>query len=458
LLQNKGLCDGHILFSQTDCMNWGKIHRMRVWVVFLPICLAAVALFFWLSWRIFPPVLTTITITAGAKDGMYYAHAKRYAEAFAAYGIQANVVESVGSLQNVERLREIDSPIQIGFVQGGVGQLYRTQAGLRQANIQTIANVDVEPIWIFSRHKNIDSLEQLKGMRVSIDKPGSGTRLMATKLLEQVNLQPKDLIESETVGTSAVKALADGTIDAVIFVASPRAPVVIAMLNTPNVYLVSLKRSAALMERIPYLESRLIAQGMLNNNGSQPPQDMAMLTTVASVVVNESLHPAVKRMTAQIARQVHGGAGLFHKAGDFPSLRKLDFSGASEVRSTLARGLPWIDANLSAVQAQWARRLTLIGIPVALLCWALCTLVPKFMYWTLESRINQWYGELKFIENDLETASMSSLNNARHHLQLRSIETTLQNFEAPPGLMRRMFTLKKHTDFVRHKLLTLRGR
>jgi uncharacterized protein len=439
-------------------MNWGKIHQMRAWVIFLPICLIATALFFWLSWHIFPPVPTSISITAGTKDGMYYAHAKRYAEAFSAYGIQATVVESEGSLRNVERLREIDSPIQIGFVQGGVGQLFRTQTSLRRANIQTIANVDVEPIWIFTKSKNIDSLEQLKGMRVSIGKAGSGTRLVAMRLLEQVNLKPKDLIESETTGASAVKALADGAIDVAIFVASPSAPVVVAMLNTPNAHLMNLKRSGALMERIPYLESRLIAQGMLSNNGNQPPQDMAMLTTVASVVVNEGLHPAIKRITAQIARQQHAGAGLFHKAGDFPSLRKLDFSSAGEARSTLARGLHWIDANLSAVQAQWVWRLMLIGLPVALLCWALCTLAQSLIYWTLESHINRWYGELKFIENDLETSKVSSLDNVRHNLQLHAIETELKNFEAPPDLMRRLFMLKHHTDFVRNKLFTLRGR
>jgi uncharacterized protein len=431
---------------------------MRAWVVFLPICLMAVALFFWLSWRLFPPVPTTITISAGAKDGMYYAHAQRYAEAFASYGIQATVVESAGSSQNIERLREIKNPAQIGFVQGGFGQLDRAQASVRRANIQTIANVDVEPIWIFTRNKDIDSLQQLQGMRVSIGRPGGGTRLVAIKLLEQVNLQPKDLIESETTGTSAVKALADGTIDAVIFVASPSAPVVVAMLNTPNVHLITFKRSAALIERIPYLEPRLIAQGMLSSNGSQPPQDMAMLTTIASVVVSEDLHPAIKRITAQIARQVHSAPGLFHKAGDFPNLRRLDFASAVEARTTLARGLPWIDANLDVVQAQWLWRLMLIGLPLALLCWALCALVPSLMYWTLESHVNRWYGELKFIENDLETAKMPSLDYARHNVQLRSIDTALKNFEAPPEFMKRLFMLKQHTDFVRNKLFTLRGR
>jgi uncharacterized protein len=439
-------------------MYWGRIYQLRGLIVFLPLSLAAMALFFWLSWGIFPAVPTKIAITAGAEGGMYFAHAKSYAAAFAAHGIQATVLESEGSLQNIERLREAGGSTQVAFVQGGVGQLFRAQGSSKQASIQTIANVEVEPIWIFTRDRNIDSLEQLKGLRVSIDKSGSGTRLVAVKLLEQVNLQLKDLIESDASLAGAVKAFSEGRLDAVVFVASPNAPAVIAMLNASNAHLMNFKRAGALIERIPYLESHLVPQGMLNSKGSQPPQDMAMLTTIASVVVREDLHPAIKRIIAQIARQVHGGAGIFHKEGDFPSLRRLDFSSASEARLTLARGLPWIDANVGVVPAQWARRLVIIGITVALLCWALCTLARLFMYWTLESQINRWYGELKFIENDLTNSPAPSLDTTRHGTQLRAIETALKNFEAPPILMRRLFMLKRHVDFVRNKLLTLRGR
>jgi uncharacterized protein len=439
-------------------MNWGQMYRLRAWVVFLPACLVAIALFFGLSWRVFPTVPTSITITAGAKDGMYYAHALRYAQAFTAYGVEATVLESLGSAENIERLRDINNPAQIGFVQGGFGQLDRARVSEGHVNIQTIANVDIEPIWIFARNKNIDSLLQLQGMRVSIGRQGGGSRLVAIKLLEQVNLQPKDLIESETTGTNAVKALADGTIDAAILVASASAPVVVAMLNAPGVHLITLKRSAALIERIPYLEPRLVAQGMLGPNGKQPVQDTVMLTTVASVVASENLHPAIKRITAQIARQVHSGAGLFHKAGDFPNLRRVDFSSSTDARTVLTRGLPWAESHFNVLQAQWLWRLLVIGLPLALLCWALCALLPSLMYWTLESHINRWYGELKFIENDLETTKMSGLDYARHNVQLRSIDTALSNFDAPPEFMKRLFMLKQHTDFVRNKLSTLRGR
>ncbi len=439
-------------------MNWGRIYRLRVWAIFLPACTIALALFFWLGWSVFAPAPNQITITSGAKDGMYYSYAQRYAQAMRGYGLRVDVVESAGSAQNIDRLRDTQNPAQVGFVQGGFGQIDRAIASENRTNIQTIANVDVEPVWIFSRIRHIDSLLQLQGLRVSIGQVGSGSRLVAIKLLEQVRLEPKDLVVSETTGLGAVKALANGSIDAAIFVASAGAPIVAAMLAEPAVHLVTLKRSAALIERIPYLEPRLVAQGTLTSNGLHPEQDSVMLTTIASVVVSENLHPALKRLTASVARQVHQGAGVFHKSGDFPNLKRIDFPSAPDARSTLLHGLPWIESHLSVTAAQWVWRIFLVGLPLALLCWALCYFVPAFMRWTIESYVNRWYGELKFIEHDLETSKLSGLDFAKHNIQLRTIDNAVSQFDAPPEFMKRLFMLQKHTDFVRQKLITQRGR
>lgn len=434
------------------------MYRLRLWLVFVPACVLALALFFWLGWRVFAPAPSQVTITAGAKDGMYYTHALRYADAFREHGLHVEVMESAGSAENIERLRDTNHPAKIGFVQGGFGQIDRAIPSESRTNIQTIANVDIEPVWIFSRFKDVDSLLQLQGMRVSIGQIGSGSRLVAIKLLEQVRLEPKDLMLSETTGQSAVNALTIGTIDAAIFVASPNAPVVGAMLAAPGVHLVTLKRSAALIERIPYLEPRLVAQGMLTNTGLKPAQDAVMLTTIASVVVSEDLHPALKRLTAAVALQVHHDAGLFHKAGDFPNLKRIDFPSAPDSRATLLHGLPWIEQQFSVSTAQWIWRLLLVGLPLVLLCWAICYFVPALMRWTIESYINRWYGELKFIEHDLETSKLSGLDFAKHNIQLRAIDIAVNQFDAPPEFMKRLFMLQKHTDFVRQKLQIQRGR
>jgi uncharacterized protein len=418
----------------------------------------ALAAFVWLGWYVFPPPPSQIIITSGAAEGMYHQHALRYAEFFTRHGLQAQVLTSAGSAQNIERLRGTQYTAQVGFVQGGFGQLDRVKIGEHRTGIQILANIDIETVWVFSRIANLDSLPQLQGLRVSIGAEGSGSRVMALQLLAQVRLEPKDLVLSTASGLAAAKALEEGSLDVAIFVAAPKAQIVKAMLRIPNVHLVQLKHSAALTERLPYLEPRLVAQGMLDDAASLPSRDMMLLTTLASVVASENLHPALKRLTTAAAMEIHNEATVLGRAGEFPSLKQADFPSAPEARETLLHGLPWIEQKLSVAQAQWFWRLAFLAFPLMLLVWLVCRIVPAYLRWILETHINRWYGELKFIEYDLEQIKPTGLDLARVKIQLRSIENALDVFAAPQDFMQRLYMLRQHIHFVRQKLSAGQGR
>jgi uncharacterized protein len=433
-------------------INWAHVYRQRWLWVYTPIGLVALLVFAWLCSVFLPSVPDKITINSGPVDGMYHQHAQRYAEYFRRRGLAAEVAPSAGTAQNLERLRDPSSPGQIGFVQGGFGAIDRSEASENRAHIQTLANVDIEPVWIFSRNRNIDSLLQLLGQRVSIGRIGSGSRVVALKLLEQMRIEPKDLLLSDLTGLEAAKALEQGQLDAVIIVAAPNAPVVKAMLRASGVYLAQLKLTAAFTERIAYLEPKLVAQGMLDSRSSQPAQDTILLTTVASLVANEHLHPALKRLASAAATVVHQEATPLSKAGDFPNLKHVDFPLAPDARNTLLRGLYWHEQHLSVNAALWAWRLLFFGLPLTGLAWLLCRFVPVYLSWTLESHVNRWYGELKFIENDVDKAHVSIQDFARHQSQLAAIDTALTKFDAPKAHFKRLYLLRQHVDFVRQKL------
>jgi uncharacterized protein len=439
-------------------VNWSTIYQRRWILVYVPSVAIAIAAFVWLGWYVFPPPPSQITITSGAAEGMYHQHALRYAEFFTRHGLKAQVLTSAGSAQNIERLRDTQHGAQVGFVQGGFGQLERVKTAERSTGIQILANIDIETVWVFSRIASLDSLPQLQGLRVSIGAEGSGSRAMALQLLAQVRLEPKDLVLSTTSGTAAAKALEEGSLDVAIFVAAPKAQIVKTMLRIPNVHVVQLKHSAALTERLPYLEPRLVAQGMLDDAVSLPSRDMMLLTTLASVVASENLHPALKRLTTAAAMEIHNEATVLGRAGEFPNLKQADFPSAPEARETLLHGLPWIEQKLSVAQAQWFWRFAFLALPLILLVWLVCSIVPAYLRWILETHINRWYGELKFIEYDLEQIKPTGLDLARVKIQLRSIENALDVFTAPQEFMQRLYMLRQHIHFVRQKLSTGQGR
>ncbi|MES2946471.1 MAG: TAXI family TRAP transporter solute-binding subunit [Pseudomonadota bacterium] len=418
--------------------------------------LLAVATAVWLWIFVFPMPPTRLTITTGGIDGAYYRHAQRYQERFRQLGVTLEIQPSAGSQQNLERLRQPASPSDLGLVQGGFGYLGTPVDTRGRSRVETLANVDIEPLWIFSRQHEIDSLNQLQGLRVAIGMEGSGARHVALKLLEQARIDLRELTLSPLSGGATVQPLQQNQLDVVVMVAAPESPAVRNMLAAPGVHLANLRKSAAISERNPYLEPRLLAQGALGNN--LPHKDITMLTTSASLVAREGLDPALKRLAVAVAMESHTGGGLFHRAGDFPSLRRIDFPTAPQARETMVQGLPLLERLLPFWWAQVAERIVLIVLPVALVGIWLMQLIPAYMRWFLESRLNRWYGELKFIENDLGQQSLSGMDLTRFLLRLNGIDKALLQFACPKDLMARCYTLHQHIEFVRQRLYRMRGR
>ena len=437
-------------------MPLARLYQRQTLVIQLPLAVVGIALAIWLWFVVFPIPPTTVTMSTGNPSGAYHRNALRYVDAFAARGVTLHLEPSAGSEQNLERLRAGTQPTDLAFVQGGYGYLGDAFEGSGPNRVETLANIDIEPVWLFSRSREIDAMPQLQGLRVAVGPEGSGNRRVATKLIEQARLDPKDITLSPLAGQTAVQALIDGTLDIVIMVSSPDSPLVRSMLAIPGIHLANLRKSTAIIERNPFLEQRLLPQGSLGPK--QPPRDITMLTTSASLVAREQLHPALKRLAISVANDVHGGAGLFHRAGDFPSLRRIDFPTAAVARTTLLHGLPWLENALPFWWAQVAERLLFIVLPVAFLVLWLMHVLSSWLRWWLESRVNRWYGELKFIENDLRKQDVTGLDVERFLLRLQAIDKTMMAFSTPRELMARCYTLHQHINFVRRQLDGLRGR
>lgn len=433
-----------------------NLYQNKWLLIRLPTAAAALFLIVSIWTALFPMPPAQLSISTGGVLGSYHPLGLRYAERFAAHGVTLNVLTSAGSQQNIERLRASQNPADLAFLQGGFGYLGTSQERRERSRIETLANVEIEGAWLFTMNRAITSLAQLKGLRLSVGQEGGGSRKVALKLLAQAQIDAKDIRLSDEVELRSAKALEQGLIDAVFFVAPDDSSTLKLFLAIPGVQLASLGKSPAIVERNPYLEPRLLAQGALG--GGMPQRDTTLLTATASLVSREELHPALKRLAVAISSDIHTEANVFHRAGEFPSLKRLDFPSAPQARATLADGLPFLERVMPFWRAQVAQRLLLIALPIALAAWWLMWLVPSLLRWTLETKLIRWYGELKFIENDLLQADVPGLDLARFLVRLNAIEKNLLNFRCPKDMMARCYTLRQHVDFVRSRLYSVRGR
>ncbi len=429
----------------------------KTWLLIqLPVAVIAVATVVWLWFFVYPMAPDRLSITTAGKGGAYYRMAMAYAEIFASHGVQLDVQASEGSQENLERLSGPAANFDLALVQGGFGYSGAATGKRERSRIETLANVNTEAVWIFSRDRTITSLGQLQGLRVAVGAERSGSRKVALKLFEQSRLELKDLTLSPDMGLESVKALRDGAVDVVFMVAPRESSTVQGMLNVPGIQLANLHKSAAIIERNPYLETSLLAQGALETR--IPARDTTMLTMSASLVAREALHPALKSLAVAVAMEANSNGGVFHRAGDFPSLRRIDFPTAPTARATLANGLPWLERLLPFWWAQFIERLVVLVLPIALIALWLMRGIPQYLRWALQSRVNRWYGELKFLENDLSQQVVSGLDLTRFMSRLNSIDSAVLAFRCPKDLMARCYTLHQHIEFVRQRLYRMRGR
>ncbi|MDZ4290653.1 MAG: TAXI family TRAP transporter solute-binding subunit [Hydrogenophaga sp.] len=184
-------------------MNTAALYKHRWTLLRMPLALFAIALAsaVWWWWNPMPP--TRLTISTGLADGAYPIHASRYAEALARRGIQLDVQLSAGSPQNLERLQARPATADLALVQGGFGWSSAVGPDVPKAPVQTLANVDIEALWLFSQGAPLTTLDQLGGLRVAAGPEGSGHRNLLRRLLAQDRVPPEDIRWSELSGLPA---------------------------------------------------------------------------------------------------------------------------------------------------------------------------------------------------------------------------------------------------------------
>ena len=133
-------------------------------------------------------------------------------------GLVATSVASNGSVANVAAIAA--GTAQSGFVQSDIAYWAYNGTGIYQGRpkvdvLRAIANLYPESIQLVVRKgSGIKSVADLRGRKVSLDEPGSGTLVDARLILSAYGLSEKDLKAEYFRAQQVADSLKDGTIDA----------------------------------------------------------------------------------------------------------------------------------------------------------------------------------------------------------------------------------------------------
>jgi TRAP-type uncharacterized transport system substrate-binding protein len=128
---------------------------------------------------------TAIIMTSGPEGSIFRTNAERYGDILARNGVKLRILSSEGSLENLHRLVDPLTRVDVGFVQGGVA------AELNIQNIVSLGSVSYEPLPVFYRGgEPLDLLSQLDGKQIAIATGGSRVRPLALALVSASGIVP----------------------------------------------------------------------------------------------------------------------------------------------------------------------------------------------------------------------------------------------------------------------------
>ena len=387
----------------------------------------------------------TVVMATGAEGGANHELGIRYREILARAGVTLRLRPTAGGLENLALLRDSQSGVSVGFIQGG------TTNNKESPELESLGTIFYEPLWLFYRSEIGDGIQALRGRRLSIGPDGSGGRALALTLLKKTKI---DSIVGELLAFTpqvAAEKLIAGDIDAAFMVIAWESPVVQRLIAAKGIALASFPRADAYVALYPFLNKLVLPTGVADLSMNRPPADVVLLAPKASLAIRADLHPAIQYLLLHAAVQIHSQPGIFQKAGQFPAAESIDLPLSGEAQRFYKTGRPFLQEYLPFWIATLVEKLIVVFVPMAALLYPMFKFLPQIYDWIMQLRIRRLYDEMRLIESemgaegqggdvDAMVAKLDQLDERANHLQLPRVYASM------------LYTLRMHINLVRSRL------
>lgn len=240
----------------------------------------------------------TITLATGGSTGEYYGFGQAIAQVTAIHEprIQINVVESTGSVQNMQDVQ--NHTVDLALVQNDTPV---------QPAVRAIAQLYPEMFhFIANKAAGIRTIADLRGKRIALMPENSGSYALFWPLSQHYGLSPQDFQAFPQSATDAYQAVRQGEVDALFQIIGIGNQSVAALLKTGQFELVPIEQIAALQLTQPYLQSTVIPKGTYDGSSPIPPVDLPVISVSALLIANQNVHPeTVKAITRVLYEYRH---------------------------------------------------------------------------------------------------------------------------------------------------------
>jgi TRAP transporter TAXI family solute receptor len=386
-----------------------------------------------------------IVLATGVEGGAYQYYGEQLAAYLAEVGIQTEVRETAGSVENLALLENSDG-VDLGFVQGGLATVLPTE------NVMALGSLYLEPLWLFmTTDIEIDGIADFSGRRIAVGAEGSGTRAVVINLLGAHGI---DAANSDFIGASSdelVRAFSSGAIDAAFIIGAPQSEHIASLMREPGVRIRSLDKADAYVRRYPYLSKISLPEGALDLQANIPQTDVHTVAVTAMLAANNELHPALVDLLLIAATEIYARHSLLADAGQFPTPLYADLPLSEDAERYFRRGPPFLMRYLPFWAATLVDRLWVMLLPIVGLAIPLVKLVPPAYRWRIRRRLLRLYGELEAID-PLVNPVVDDQDRSERLQNLDRLDTGSVIKAVPKSYTDDVYQLRRDIDLVRRRL------
>ncbi|HYP33410.1 MAG TPA: TAXI family TRAP transporter solute-binding subunit [Burkholderiaceae bacterium] len=398
-----------------------------------------------------PP--TTLVLTSGPKGSSFWNVAEQYRKILARDGVTLKVLPSQGSRDNLARLADAKQDVDVGFVVGG------ETAGRDTAHLVSLGSLSYQPLMVFYRGKPKALISEFKNERLDVGLEGSGASALAQALFDANGIKAGDGTQvGHRPAEESIQALKAGRIDA-LFAMSDSTPTALMreLLRDENIHLFNFVQAEGYAHRITYLNKLVMPRGAIDFGEDIPPESVQLIAPTVELVARDDLHPALSDLLLSAAREVHGRAGLFKKAGEFPAPQEHDFPISADATRFYASGRGFLYRSFPFWIASLIERVLAIVVPMTIILVPGFKIAPAVFRWRVVSRIYRWYAVLQRIERDADAGPLDAERCDALLARLEHVESTVMRLTVPPAFGDLLYGLRSHIAVVRASLQARRA-
>jgi uncharacterized protein len=159
-----------------------------------------------------------LVVTTGGEGGIYFVYGAAFAKVVSDHlpGFRATAEGSTGAVENLMRLRDGQADIALTLGDTALDAVEGREAFDTPVPLAALAQIYRSYVQVVAAEgSGIRSLSDLKGKRVSVGSPESGTQVVADRVLKLARVNARNQIKREELGVAeSAAALESGALDA----------------------------------------------------------------------------------------------------------------------------------------------------------------------------------------------------------------------------------------------------